>query len=476
MTFALHPHRRTAGRVAALALSVLTLAAGTPAHAASRPTLDRFGALVASRTSTAAAVADLAVLQRIAQRDHGNRATGTRGYRDSQDFAVRRLRAAGYRVQLQPVPYTKFHVSAERTRLQLGARTVRLTSLLMDESPARRVTNAPLVAPADGPTAGCQAADFAGQDVSGAVVLEPRASCGYAAQLAVAAGLGATAVLLSYPTPRPQNVLRLHWFDSTPPAIPLASIRHTDETALRAALARGPIRVDLDWRGHDVSGVTHTVIAETRGGSAHHVVMFGGHLDSVDEGPGINDNGSAVAAVLETAVALAPFQDRLRNRVRFVLWGAEELVDVGSDHYVAQLDAQQRADIDVYVNAEMIASDNFVRFVMAGAGIVSAPFEAYYAARDLPIERVGSDAVGSDQEPFFAAGIPIAGLFDGALGVKTPAQAAVYGGRAGQLYASCYHQACDTLAAIDRRALEQSTHGLAYAVATLAGQAAPGAR
>ena len=57
--------------------------------------------------------------------------------------------------------------------------------------------------------------------------------------------------------------------------------------------------------------------------------MAGAHLDSVPEGPGINDNGSGVAAVLETALQLGS-SPQVHNAVRFGFWGAEELGLVGS--------------------------------------------------------------------------------------------------------------------------------------------------
>ena len=61
--------------------------------------------------------------------------------------------------------------------------------------------------------------------------------------------------------------------------------------------------------------------------------MAGAHLDSVPEGPGINDNGSGVAAVLETAVQLGN-SPKVHNAVRFGFWGAEELGLIGSRNYV----------------------------------------------------------------------------------------------------------------------------------------------
>jgi Zn-dependent M28 family amino/carboxypeptidase len=46
------------------------------------------------------------------------------------------------------------------------------------------------------------------------------------------------------------------------------------------------------------------VIAQTRTGRTDNVVMSGAHLDSVPAGPGINDNGSGSAALIEMGVAL----------------------------------------------------------------------------------------------------------------------------------------------------------------------------
>jgi aminopeptidase S len=54
----------------------------------------------------------------------------------------------------------------------------------------------------------------------------------------------------------------------------------------------------------DTEVETYNILADTEG-SAKHVVVVGGHLDPVSDGPGINDNASGVAAVLETALWMA---------------------------------------------------------------------------------------------------------------------------------------------------------------------------
>ncbi|MBY8853584.1 M28 family peptidase, partial [Saccharothrix sp. MB29] len=84
------------------------------------------------------------------------------------------------------------------------------------------------------------------------------------------------------------------------------------------------------------------------------------------DGPGVNDNATSVSALLETAVRLAPHQHRVANRVRFAFWGAEELINVGSTHYVTTRTPEELAAIRLYLNWELIASPNFVRFVVDG--------------------------------------------------------------------------------------------------------------
>ena len=77
------------------------------------------------------------------------------------------------------------------------------------------------------------------------------------------------------------------------------------------------------------------VIAETKGGDPNHVVIAGGHLDSVPEGPGINDDGSGTSTLLTMAQELAEGRYNLRNKVRFMWFGAEENGLVGSSYYAA---------------------------------------------------------------------------------------------------------------------------------------------
>ncbi|MFD0890768.1 M20/M25/M40 family metallo-hydrolase, partial [Streptosporangium algeriense] len=247
--------------------------------------------------------------------------------------------------------------------------------------------------------------------------------------------------------------------------------------AVGQELARPGSRVTLAVTAEgDPHRKTRNVIAESRWGDPGRVVMLGSHLDSVLAGPGVNDNGSGSAAVLETALRAngAP----TRNRLRFAFWGAEELGLLGSRHYVAALSPQERARIRLYLNFDMIASPNFVYGIYdgddsdrtgagagpAGSGEIEKLFERYYASIGQPYK--GTDFTGrSDYGPFIAVGIPAGGLFTGAEGIKTAEEAATFGGEAGVAYDRCYHQACDTLPNINDRALAVNSGAIAAAAA-----------
>ena len=82
----------------------------------------------------------------------------------------------------------------------------------------------------------------------------------------------------------------------------------------------------------DGSGPQRNVIAQTGTGDPEHVVMLGAHLDSVEDGPGIVDNGSGVASVLEIATQLGA-KPSVQNTVRFAFFGDEESGAEGSSGY-----------------------------------------------------------------------------------------------------------------------------------------------
>lgn len=220
------------------------------------------------------------------------------------------------------------------------------------------------------------------------------------------------------------------------------------------------------------------LIAEWPYGDADNVVMAGGHLDGATAGPGINDNGSGSAALLEVALTVASQNLNPAKRIRFGWWGAEERGLIGSTYYVNNLPSAERSRIKAYLNFDMIGSPNAGYFVYSASGQPSGSLalqqtlQAPFATMGVPTELT---SVGgrSDHAAFANAGIPIGGLFTGAEVSKTSAQAQKWGGTSGQAFDRCYHASCDTTSNIDVTALDRNSDAIAYAVWTLSADTPP---
>lgn len=254
------------------------------------------------------------------------------------------------------------------------------------------------------------------------------------------------------------------------------SARYVEEQ-LRAA-GYSPVRQPFTYRRDGERVESFNVLADTEG-SADHTVLLGGHLDSVREGPGINDNASGVAAVLETARWMSETGIKPPNRVRFAFWAAEEDNLEGSRHYVSELSAAELRRTEVYLNVDVVASPNGVRSIHDGDGSdfghagpegsreIEDLFFRYFEENSLRAETTAFDG-GSDYEPFLSAGVPAGGLFAGDVERKTGAQAQVYGGQAGKKLDVCYHKACDTAENFNPDLLREMSGALAYATLAFA--------
>jgi aminopeptidase S len=224
----------------------------------------------------------------------------------------------------------------------------------------------------------------------------------------------------------------------------------------------------------------YNVIADWPGGDTNNVLLTGAHLDSVAAGPGINDNGTGSAAILEVALEVSRSGFTPRKHLRFAWWGAEELGLRGSTYYVNSLSSTARARIDAYYNFDMVGSPNPGYFVYdgdnsdrvgAGAGPAGSAhledvLEEYFAG--IGVATRGTDFDGrSDYGPFIRQGIPAGGTFTGAEGIKSSAQASLWGGTAGVAFDRCYHRSCDTTSNVSSTALDRNTDAIAHAVWTV---------
>ncbi|KOX33317.1 peptidase M28 [Saccharothrix sp. NRRL B-16348] len=217
----------------------------------------------------------------------------------------------------------------------------------------------------------------------------------------------------------------------------------------------------------------YNLIADWPGGDLNNVVMLGGHLDSVSAGPGINDNGTGSAGLLEVALAVRSSGFQPTKHLRFAWWGAEELGLIGSTYYVNSLSTTDRSRIDAYLNFDMIGSPNPGYFVYSASGQPSGSLQlqqtlqGYFGSIGVPTELT---SVGgrSDHAAFARAGIPVGGTFTGAEGIKTSAQAQKWGGSAGVAFDRCYHRSCDTSSNVNATALDRNTDAIAHTLWTLA--------
>ncbi len=424
------------------------------------------------RLTTDAMVAHLQKLQDIANANNGTRAVGSPGFEASIDYVVGVLRGKGFDVQTPEFQTRVFQPGT--TTLRVGGAEVPARALEFSIATAPQGVAGPLVAAPADDSPGCAPADYDGLPVRGAVVLVDRGACPFADKQAIAAKLGAVALIVA------DNVDEEHMGatlgEDTDVKIPVAGVKKADGARLRGA--PGPVTLTMDASTKTVNA--RNVIAQTKTGSASDVVVVGAHLDSVPDGPGINDNGSGVAAVLETAVQLGPAAE-LKNAVRFAFWGAEELGTVGSQKYVQSLTAEQLKDIALYLNYDMIGSPNPGYFtydgdqssapgrseqvprVPEGSPGIERTLVAYLAAAGKTAQDTSFDG-RSDYDAFTLAGVPSGGLFSGAEENKTAEQQKLWGGTADAPFDPNYHKSTDTLDHVDRTALGILGGGVAYSV------------
>jgi Zn-dependent M28 family amino/carboxypeptidase len=427
----------------------------------------------------------------IAERNGGTRASGTPGFAKSRDYVVGRLQAAGYAVTVQPFDFPFFQSTATPVLERTGDGAKSYTSgpgndfNIMQYSGSGDVT-APVTpvdvtlppTPEPSSNSGCEPEDFAGFP-AGNVALIQRGTCTFSDKVDNAVAAGASAVII-FNEGQPGRTDSQGGTLGGPKDVPVLFAGFDVGNELAQAAAAGPVTLHVMTATINETRETYNVLADSRKGDASRTVVVGSHLDSVLEGPGINDDGSGSAQDLEIAEELPSVIKKPVNRIRFAFWGAEESGLLGSTHYVESLTQEQKDDIMANLNFDMVASPNFVRMVYDGDGsdndgaggpvgsdVIESIFNGYFDSRGLAHRSTPFDG-RSDYGPFMDAGIPAGGTFSGAEDIKTPEEAAIYGGTAGEAYDKCYHQACDTLANLNLQAFDEFSDAAAHAVATLA--------
>ena len=492
--------RRTAARAVAVGTGALLLAALLPITAAQAGPA---GGCTHRANNSYAKLLDCVTLegvrahqealQKIADNSTdpnypGSRAAGTDGYTKSVDYVADTLRQAGYQVALDPVEvdYAFPAVLTQLTPVATDHETGAFTG-----TGSARVQGA--VVPVDvnlagdrASTSGCEAEDFAGLDLSGPsdIALVQRGTCTFGLKAQNAQDAGAEAVIVFNQGDAPDRLdlfigdataLDLEGTQPTHLTVPVVGASFDAGVALAAPGSTAVVEARIEQR------TDHSVIAELPGENPDNVVMAGAHLDSVPEGPGINDDGSGTAALLETAQMMA--RSKPVNTLRFAFWAGEELGLVGSTDYVEGLSQAERDRIALYQNYDMVGSPNYAFLVYdadessfpapegltipAGSTAIEDVYESYYTLRGEPYDDTAFDG-RSDYQAFIEADIPAGGLFTGAEEVKTEEQAAIWGGTAGEQFDPCYHLACDTAENVDLHALDVNSDLIAFTMLTFA--------
>ncbi len=434
----------------------------TTPPAVGRPSVQPLGDghVAASEISRAELLETLRALQRIADDHGGNRAAGSAGGEATIDYVAMRLRLAGWRVRREPVSFPYFD-ERRPSRLAVDGEALRRSR---DFTTLAYSGSGDVVGRTTRVGDGCDEQDFRDggatgggeEDVRGGGVTRSarrpagiasaeRSHCFFRVKARLAQRAGFAALLI----------------------VDRGGGKRAPSGTLGAPGTRIPVLLLSGAAGDDLGGSpavelevdavserrrSDNVIAETVAGNrGDRVVMAGAHLDSVPAGPGINDNGSGVAALLALADALGGRAPGAPVRLGF--WTAEELGLIGSRRYVAALDRAERRRIVAYLNLDMVGSPN--------------PTLQVYDDGTPRIERllrhlVGPRAEGTraggatDSASFRRAGIPVGGLISGASRREDP----------------CYHRACDDVENVDPAALELLSSAAARGVERLSADAA----
>lgn len=466
------------------------------------------------------------------------RAAGSQGYQESVDYIIATMKELGYEVTTQEFDFrswtelggTKLNVASvdlisakqapEGTEGDFsvlsyaGSSNGELTGELVFITPDFDFSS-----PNYDGSDGCEASDFTGIDLQGKIAVIQRGTCGFSDKVVNAQKAGAKAVIVFN---QGNSAGRTGLFSGTLSNTSTATIPAFGVTFQLGknwfdAAQSAAIPVTLTLNVDDKMIVTQNVLAETRKGNPDQIVMLGAHLDSVPEGPGINDNGSGTAGLLEYAEKLAKLKVPVKNKVRFAWWAAEEAGLVGSNHYTKTLfepiyqQAQQQImdelgisdpaqlteaqkdlvearytqlnKIKLYLNFDMIGSPNYIFGVMDGdlSDTKDSPDNAYtgdfkppFGTSDIELrfnqfftdkgEGTIPQALSkrSDYAGFADWGVAFGGLFTGAEKTKTAEEVVKFGGEIDVAYDHCYHQACDDLNNISQKALYVNTQALAY--------------
>lgn len=463
---------------AVLIAACLLLVAGCSSHTSPPAPAALSARELAEKVTADGMYAHLEKLSDIAAANGDSRADGTPGFDASVDYVAQTLRDKGFDVETPE--FDRLAMSSPgRPSLVVSGRSFAVTQASPLVTTAPGGLSAVTLRPEK--SSGCTAAAYGSVNVRGAFAIVDDKDCSVVDKQNAAVGRGAVGVfVVSDPgeSGSPAGFFTPGYYQQL--TSPVAVIDETADAALRRTTA--DVRLTLDAKNMVVK--SRSVVAQTKTGDPHNVVMAGAHLDSAVDSPGLNDDGSGVAAVLETAVQLGS-SPTVTNAVRFVFWGAQQTGLQGSTKYVASLGDAGLNDVAMYLDFDLLGSTNAGYFTLDGD-------QSGQPNPDVPAARVPAGSAGlertlagylnlagvrpadlplglaSDYSAFLRAGIPIGGITTGSSQRKSATQARLWGGTAGVAFDPNYRRRGDGIANVDRATLTTTGPAVAFAVGTYA--------
>jgi aminopeptidase YwaD len=239
--------------------------------------------------------------------------------------------------------------------------------------------------------------DFAGLDLHGKVAIIARGTIPFSDKAKNAAEAGALAVVIYN---NEQGSFNGTLRDRV--GIPTLAVSGKDGRALLDLLSKGPVKVRIESDTLLAQKNGHNIIGTLKG-TTDDILVLGGHYDSVQAGPGANDNGSGTAVLMELARALAP--QAHKYTLVFIAFDGEEFGLLGSRYYVEHLTAAERGKLKGMLNFDMLGGGSGP-LLAGGDGKLGTLTRDVAGQMGINARNfaLGGNA-GSDHEPFQSAGI-----------------------------------------------------------------------
>lgn len=423
---------RRLGLAAAVAFFLPSAAAATD-HAAEPP-----ASLTATINATNSLINHIHQLQVIADLNGGHRTAGSQGHLRSVEYFTAQLSRAGLSTRIEKFEF--LYSAPVHARLTQDNEHQDIIPATFGPSTPGPLEAAPHFVVGDP----CNESAYLDVPRGTIVVIEQSPQCTAVHQYQLASASAGRAVIIASQSDTPPYI----WLEGAGQRDkPLVGINQPTYARIRAA--RSPLALDVlmiterRW--------SWNLIAENPGVKDAPAIEIGAHLDSVPQSPGINDNASSAALLLDHAIRNANKPNQ--RTIRYMFWSGEEFAFAGSRNYL--LTIADPESIYAYVNLEMLTAPNSGYFYIqdhAGGHIsrlIAHTIIKTYRQLGIGAEADPNTIPRSDDSSYRDAGISTGGLWGGSFEIKTEQQAESWGGDAGKPFDSCYHQPCDRTDRLD---------------------------